>query len=106
MAKALGAGADAGILGLEGSVAAAAKGEARRQLAAFLHATATAPLWVRISPLATAACQRDLAAVLPAHPGGIVLPKAEGGASVAELARRLAAAGNAMSHILATATET
>src|SRR3954471_5843227 len=106
MAKALGAGADAVILDLEDSVAPAVKGEARRQVAAFLHANATAPLWVRINPLDTIDCERDLTAVLPAHPDGIVLPKAEGGASVAELARRLTAAGNAMAHILPIATET
>src|SRR4051812_49472860 len=106
MEKALGAGADALILDLEDSVAPAAKGEARRGVAAFLHANATAPLWVRINPLDTTDCDRDLAVVLPAHPDGIVLPKAEGGASVAELARRLTASGNAMAHILAIATET
>jgi citrate lyase subunit beta/citryl-CoA lyase len=106
MAKAVASGADAVILDLEDSVAPEAKGEARRGVAAFLHANATAPLWVRINPLDTAESERDLAAVLPAHPDGIVLPKAEGGASVAELARRLTAAGNAMAHILAIATET
>jgi citrate lyase subunit beta / citryl-CoA lyase len=106
MAKAAASGADAVILDLEDSVTPAAKGEARRQVAAFLHANATAPLWVRINPLDTAECERDLAAVLPVHPDGIVLPKAEGGVSVTELARRLTAYGNAMSHILAIATET
>src|SRR3954467_13401804 len=106
MAKALGAGGDALILDLEDSVAAAAKGEARRGVAAFLPANAAAPLWVGINPLESIDCDRDLAAVLPAHPDGIVLPKAEGGASVAELARRLTAEGNAMAHILAIATET
>jgi citrate lyase subunit beta/citryl-CoA lyase len=106
MAKAVASGADALILDLEDSVAPAAKGEARRQVAAFLHANATSPLWVRINPLDTPECERDLAAVLPGHPDGIVLPKAEGGASVTELARRLTAAGNAMAHILAIATET
>jgi citrate lyase subunit beta/citryl-CoA lyase len=106
MAKAVASGADAVILDLEDSVAPGAKGEARRQAAGFLHANATAPLWVRINPLDTPECERDLAAVLPAHPDGIVLPKAEGGASVTELARRLTAAGNAMAHILAIATET
>ena len=44
--------------------------------------------------------------ILPAHPDGIVLPKAEGGASVAELARRLTERGNATAQILAIATET
>ena len=40
------------------------------------------------------------------HPDGIVLPKAEGGASVAELTRRLTERGNATAQILAIATET
>jgi citrate lyase subunit beta/citryl-CoA lyase len=44
--------------------------------------------------------------VLSAHPDGIVLPKAEGGASVAELTRRLSERGNATSRIMAIATET
>ena len=106
MEKALGAGADGLILDLEDSVAAAAKPEARRAVAGFLNRNPTSPLWVRINPLDTADSERDLAAILPSHPDGIVLPKAEGGASVAELARRLTAAGNAMAQILAIATET
>jgi citrate lyase subunit beta/citryl-CoA lyase len=106
MAKALGSGADALILDLEDSVAAPAKGEARRAVTAFLQENTTAPLWVRINPLDSAEAERDLAAVLPAHPDGIVLPKAEGGASVAELTRRLTERGNATAKILAIATET
>ena len=50
--------------------------------------------------------EKDLDAILPAHPDGIVLPKAEGGASVDELARRLTERGNATAQILAIATET
>ncbi|MDB5691896.1 MAG: CoA ester lyase [Alphaproteobacteria bacterium] len=106
MAKALGAGADALILDLEDSVAGAAKPEARRAVAEFLHANATAPLWVRINPLNSGEAERDLAAILSGHPDGIVLPKAEGGASVAELTRRLTEAGNATAQILPIATET
>ena len=106
MEKALGVGADALILDLEDSVAAERKGEARRAVADFLQRNGRAPLWVRVNPLDTPECDRDLAAILPAHPDGIVLPKAEGGASVAELARRLTAAGNATAQILAIATET
>src|SRR3954466_4181584 len=106
MEKALRCGADALILDLEDSVAPAARPDARRAVAAFLHANATAPLWVRINPLDGGEAERDLAAILPAHPDGIVLPKAEGGASVAELTRRLTEAGNATAQILAIATET
>jgi citrate lyase subunit beta/citryl-CoA lyase len=106
MEKALGSGADALILDLEDAVAAAAKAEARRQVAAFVDAHSAANLWVRVNPLDSEECERDLAAVLPAHPNGIVLPKAEGGASVNELARRLTERGSATAQILAIATET
>ncbi len=106
MEKALASGADALILDLEDSVAAGAKPEARRAVAAFLDANAAAPLWVRINPLDGPEADRDLAAILPSHPNGIVLPKAEGGASVEELARRLTERGNVASQILAIATET
>ena len=106
MEKALGVGADAVILDLEDSVAGSAKAEARRAVAGFLSEHRAANLWVRINPIEGAEAERDLAAVVPAHPHGIVLPKAEGGASVNELARRLAERGNATAQILAIATET
>jgi citrate lyase subunit beta/citryl-CoA lyase len=106
MEKALAAGADALILELEDSVASAAKPEARRSVAGFLDANSASPLWVRINPLDGAEAERDLAAILPSHPHGIVLPKAEGGDSVEELARRLTERGNVASQILAIATET
>jgi citrate lyase subunit beta/citryl-CoA lyase len=72
----------------------------------FLQKHEEANLWVRINPLDSPEADKDLAAVLPHHPNGIVLPKAEGGASVAELARRLTERGNATAQILAIATET
>jgi len=106
MEKALGAGADALILDLEDAVAPAAKAGARKVVAEFLDAHGQARIWVRVNPLDSAEQDRDLAAILHAHPDGIVLPKAEGGASVAELARRLAERGNATARILAIATET
>jgi citrate lyase subunit beta / citryl-CoA lyase len=106
MEKALKAGADALILDLEDSVAPAAKPEARKAVAAFLAANEAAALWVRINPLDGAEADKDLQAVLGAHPDGIVLPKAVGGASVSELARRLTERGNATAKILAIATET
>lgn len=106
MEKALGAGADALILDLEDAVVPAAKAEARRTVAAFLNANSQSRLWVRVNPLDSPEHEKDLAAVLPAHPDGIVLPKAEGGACVSELARRLAERGNATAQILAIATET
>ncbi len=106
MEKALGAGADALILDLEDAVAPSAKPEARRAVAAFLAAHTGANLWVRVNPLDGGETDRDLDAVLAGHPHGIVLPKAEGGASVQELARRLTDRGNATARILAIASET
>jgi citrate lyase subunit beta/citryl-CoA lyase len=106
MEKALASGADALILDLEDSVAASAKAEARRHVARFLEGHSAANLWVRVNPLDTADSRADLEAVVPGHPHGIVLPKAEGGASVDELARRLTEQGNATAQILAIATET
>jgi citrate lyase subunit beta / citryl-CoA lyase len=106
MEKALEAGADALILDLEDAVAAAAKAEARRQVAEFLASHPGANLWVRVNPLDGEENERDLTAVLSGRPHGIVLPKAEGGASVDELARRLTERGNATAQILAIATET
>ncbi len=106
MEKAAHSGADALILDLEDSVATAAKGEARRSVAQFLDANPGKGIWVRVNPLDGPEIDRDLQAVLPAHPDGIVLPKAEGGDSVAELTRRLSAQGNATAQILAIATET
>ena len=106
MAKALTCGADALILDLEDAVAPERKAEARKAVADFLDANGQARLWVRVNPLDSPEHDKDLAAILPAHPDGIVLPKAEGGASVAELARELSERGNATAQILAIATET
>lgn len=106
MEKALRVGADAIILDLEDSVAPAAKPEARAVVSRFLANHPSAPLWVRINALDSGEAETDLAAVLRARLHGIVLPKAEGGASVAELTRQLTAHGNATARILAIATET
>ena len=106
MEKALAAGADAVILDLEDSVVPANKPEARRAVADFLTAHQTAPLWVRINPLGGPEADKDLAAIVTGRPDGIVLPKAEGGASVSDLAHRLTERGNVTAMILAIATET
>jgi citrate lyase subunit beta/citryl-CoA lyase len=87
MEKALGSGADALILDLEDAVAPDAKLAAREAIAAFLRRERALPLYVRINPLDGGLASADLAAILPARPDGIVLPKAEGGASVEALAR-------------------
>lgn len=106
MEKALAAGADAVILDLEDSVVPANKPEARRAVADFLIGHQTAPLWVRINPLGGPEADKDLAAIVAGRPDGIVLPKAEGGASVSDLAHRLTERGNVSAMILPIATET
>ena len=89
MAKALASGADALILDLEDAVAGNAKPAARAAIAAFLSRPRALPLYVRINPLDSGLAEDDLAAVLPARPDGIVLPKAEGAASLRALDVRL-----------------
>ncbi|MGD0185685.1 MAG: CoA ester lyase [Roseiarcus sp.] len=94
LAKALSSGADALIVDLEDSVALSAKPAARAAAAAFLRETrALAPrprLFVRVNPLDGGLADADLAAVMPAAPDAIVLPKSLGGASVQQLGAKLA----------------
>jgi citrate lyase subunit beta/citryl-CoA lyase len=86
MVKACHSGADALILDLEDSVAAAAKSSARESVAAFVRSPErTLPVFVRINPFGSAFVDADIAALRAAAPDGVVLPKAEGGASVAAL---------------------
>ena len=89
MEKALALGADALILDLEDSVALAAKAAARAAVAGFLRgAERSCRLFVRVNPLGSGHASDDLAAVLDARPDALVLPKAEGAASVLALAER------------------
>jgi citrate lyase subunit beta/citryl-CoA lyase len=107
MEKALTYGADALILDLEDSVAAAAKPAARAAVAGFLaRPSRPVPLFVRINPLDGPLADADLAAVAQAKPDGIMLPKAEGGASVVDLLARLAKRGNETALIFPLVTET
>ncbi|MBX5200098.1 CoA ester lyase [Rhizobium sp. NZLR1] len=101
--KALASGADAVILDLEDSVAPANKPKARDSVHAFtLHHAGDTNLLVRINPLTSPAFEDDLAALTGLHPFAIMLPKAEGAASVRKLASSLASA----IPILPIATET
>ncbi|MBY8823127.1 HpcH/HpaI aldolase/citrate lyase family protein [Sphingomonas colocasiae] len=106
MEKALGLGADALILDLEDAVAATRKDEARAAIRAFLGRDRTVPLFVRINPLDSGMADDDLAAVLPGKPDGIMLPKAEGAASLKELDSKLDWAGAEGCGILPIASET
>ncbi len=114
--KAMTSGADALIVDLEDSVALDGKAKARESAAAFLKDTAKAQqrpyMIVRVNSLQTGMTDADLDAIAPAKPDAIMLPKAEGGASVmhadAKLAVREAIAGLPDGHIriLPIATET
>jgi len=107
MRKALSLGADALILDLEDAVAPDRKPLAREAVAAFIREAGGAmPLFVRVNPLDSGLTDEDLDAVLPARPTGIMLPKAEGAQSMAELDRRMLARGDAGGLILPIATET
>lgn len=90
--KALGSGADLLILDLEDSVSVERKDEARRVTRAFLEANrcnVRTLFYVRVNDLATGMTDDDLAAVMPVAPHGIMLPKAQGGADVAQLSTQL-----------------
>jgi len=102
-AKAAASGADALILDLEDSVAPEKKPEARAAIAAWLKQERTVPCFVRVNPLDGGETRADLDAILGAAPDGIMLPKAEGAASVLAL---LALAGGSAPPILPIASET
>src|SRR5579871_2382385 len=116
LAKGLGCGADALILDLEDSIAPARKEAARAGAAAFLEQAVSLQvrprLIVRVNGFATGLTDADLDAVVPARPDAIMLPKAEGGASVthvdAKLGVREAIADLPDGHVkvVAIATET
>jgi citrate lyase subunit beta/citryl-CoA lyase len=77
LARGLESGADALILDLEDSVAAANRGVARRQAREFLgaHGPERIRRYVRINPLASGLALDDLAATTSGRPDGILLPK-------------------------------
>ena len=116
LARALTSGADGLIVDLEDSVADGAKAEAREIAAAFLRETRDfdprTRLWVRVNALDTGLTEDDIAAVMPARPHGIVVPKTAGGPDVAEIDARLAVhealngIADGATAIVAIATET
>jgi len=77
LARGLESGADALILDLEDSVAAANRGVARVQAREFLaaHGPDRIRRYVRINPLASGLALDDLAATVAGRPDGILLPK-------------------------------
>ena len=87
-AKAAASGADALILDLEDSVVPARKADARDAVGEYIHARKDGEgplLFVRINPLGTAQYGEDFGFLDQVRPDAIVLPKAEGAASVEDL---------------------
>ncbi len=81
-AKAAASGADAIILDLEDSVVPERKVDARRAVAGYLSGQRPAICVVRVNPGNSADITEDIAAIARARPDAVMLPKAEGAASV------------------------
>jgi len=84
-AKAAASGADAIILDLEDSVAPANKDAARAAIADYLAGARDVVTLVRVNPLDGHMTAADIAAVIEARPDAIMLPKAEGAPSIAQI---------------------
>jgi citrate lyase subunit beta/citryl-CoA lyase len=99
--KALDSDADAIIFDLEDSVAPAMKPVARDVLKSLLKRSGGPQWWIRVNPLASAYLREDLELLGIADIHGIVLPKAESGADVIQLAHRT---GSIPIHAIVTET--
>ena len=84
-AKAAASGADAIILDLEDSVSLANKDAARHAIADYLAGAREVFTLVRVNPLDGHLTAADVAAIIAARPDAIMLPKAEGAPSIAQL---------------------
>lgn len=108
-AKAAASGADAIILDLEDSVSPANKDAARHVVADYLAGAREVVTLVRINPLDGHMAAADIAAVIGGRPDAIMLPKAEGAASIAQLdliLRSESASDASLPAVLPIATET
>lgn len=115
MDKAATGEADIAIFDLEDAVAPENKPLARQMVhdrIAREDDAARARLWVRINPLGSGMAVHDLAAIMPARPGGLLLPKSRGRGDVETLDHYLTAlevaygieAGSTRVLVLATET--
>ena len=101
IAKALDSEADAIIFDLEDSVAPAMKPVARDLLRNMLKRSGGPQWWVRVNPLGSEFIKDDLELMGIGDIHGMVLPKAEGGADVTQLAHRT---GSIPVHAIVTET--
>ena len=93
MQKAMDGPADIVLYDLEDAVTPENKPLARQMIHDFIKANPAQRqrLWVRINPFDGPYTLSDLAAIMPAHPGGIMLPKVYGRADVEKLDHCLSA---------------
>jgi citrate lyase subunit beta/citryl-CoA lyase len=101
IAKALDSEADAIIFDLEDSVAPAMKPIARDLLRNMLKRSGGPQWWIRVNPLGSEFIKDDLELIGIGDIHGIVLPKAESGADVTQLAHRT---GSIPVHAIVTET--
>ncbi|GAC1623364.1 MAG: CoA ester lyase [Nevskia sp.] len=113
LAKAADLGADALAFDLEDSVLPARKPVARQMLADYLRGyRGKSEAWVRVNDLASGELLKDLAAVVPLAPRGIVLPKILGPEDVTkvenylDMAEAMAGVAPGSIGIVAVCTET
>ena len=101
IAKALESEADAIIFDLEDSVAPANKAAARKILKQLPARSGGPSWWVRINPIGSEPHKDDLEMIGSGDIAGIVLPKAESGADITQLAHRT---GSIPIHAIVTET--
>ncbi|MFL6720518.1 MAG: HpcH/HpaI aldolase/citrate lyase family protein [Sphingomonas sp.] len=101
VAKALDSDADAVIFDLEDSVVPAQKAAARDILKHLPKRSGGPQWWVRVNPIGSEYIRDDLKLIGVADVHGIVLPKAETGADITELAHHT---GNIPVHAIVTET--
>ena len=101
VAKALDSDADAIIFDLEDSVAPAQKAAAREILKNLPQRSGGGEWWVRVNPIGSDFLKDDLKLIGVADLHGVVLPKAEGGWDIVEIAHHT---GNIPIHAIVTET--
>ena len=101
IAKAIESEADAIIFDLEDSVVPARKAEARERLKELRGRSGGPDWWVRINPIGSEWHSDDIEVIGNSDITGVVLPKAESGADIVELAHRT---GNIPVHAIVTET--